>query len=125
MTGKWLFAGAILVAASQPSIAAAQSMHGAIGTPSHLSRPGRSQDQVRGALFGSAMSGAVEMQGAGRKQRNTQRRIVEDGTAEGALLNGAGLLSAAPHLGQLPVCAGDVSNPSFDCQILKRRQAAR
>ena len=123
MTVKRLFSGVVLMAAS---VAPAQSVQqGAIGTASQDARSGRSETQIRGALFGSAMAGEAEMQGAGRKQRESQRRVTDEGTAEGALLTGAGLLSASPHLVQLPVCAEDDGRPSFDCQIVKKRQKSR
>ena len=123
MMVKRLFAGVILVAAS---VAQAQSVQqGAIGTDAQDARSGRSETQLRGALFGSAMAGEAEMQGAGRKQRESQRRVADESTAEGALLTGAGILSAAPHLVQLPVCAEDDGRPSFDCQIIKKRQKSR
>jgi hypothetical protein len=124
MMVKMLFAGVILVAASA---APAQSVQqGAIGFASQDARSGRSETQLRGALFGSATSGEVEMTAAGRKERDSQRRVVTiESTAEGALLTGAGILSAAPHLVQLPVCAEDDGRPSFDCQIIKKRQKSR
>ena len=123
MTVKRLLAGVILIAAS---IAPAQSIQqGAIGTVAQDARSGRSETQLRGALFGSAMAGEAEMQGAGRKQRESQRRVADESTAEGALLTGAGILSAAPHLVQLPVCAEDDGRPSFDCQIIRKRQKSR
>ncbi|HEX8263771.1 MAG TPA: hypothetical protein VF547_12960, partial [Allosphingosinicella sp.] len=40
----------------------------------------RSNDQIRGALFGSTMSAQAEMRGAAHR-RESQRRTVSDGTA--------------------------------------------
>ncbi len=102
-------------AIAQPFLAAAPAMAQA--------GSGHADKDIRGALFATSTAGALDVAAAFHKQKETQRRTVAGGTAEAALLAGAGLLSPAAHL--LPLCDNDRSVATFDCQILGKLRKGR
>ncbi len=103
------------VAMGQTSLAAAPAMVQA--------GSGHADKDIRGALFATSTAGALDVAAASHRQKETQRRTVTGGTAEAALLAGAGLLSPASHL--LPLCDNDRSVATFDCQILGKLRKGR
>ncbi len=117
------------IAVGQPSLAAVPEMvqaavqSGQGGAAAASPQSGRDDKDIRGALFASSMAGALDMAAASHKQKETQRRTFTGGTAEAALLAGAGLLSPASHL--LPLCDNDRAVARFDCQIVGKIRDGR
>jgi hypothetical protein len=100
---------------AQPFLAAAPAMA--------QTGSGHADKDIRGALFASSTAGALDIAAASHKQKETQRRTFTGGSAEAALLAGAGLLSPASHL--LPLCDTDRAVATFDCQIIGKLRKGR
>jgi hypothetical protein len=93
-------------AAAQPGFA--QTMQTAINYSSQAEAASAFQsgpsDAVRAAAYASSMGAALMGAAASQQQRETRRRVPLDGSAETALLAGAGILAPLPHLPPLPLC---------------------
>ena len=128
MGGKKLMVAVILAAASQPCFASDAyigqgAAYSQAGTAAPTPQAGRTDNAIRGMVVASSMAGALEITGAFHKQREVNRLIPAGGTAEAALLAGAGLLSPAPHLH--PPCFERDRDLPFHCQISRKRDTGR
>ena len=115
----------VAAAAAQPCLAAGSVQQAAVftGSPGKTPVPAKMDDRVIAYVSGVTTLG--DFAAASHASKQTKQRPSHDGSAEGALLSGAGLLSAAVHLTPIPLCADQRAEPSVDCQVIAKLHSRR